>query len=117
MLLFPDRGHVYSLPVQANRPDSYAMLTTPYINTDGKCLEIFYFPNGTGFLNLDLIQENLEVKRIATTKNDDNDSLTTHRSFVSNPYFHSNAPRRAKGPAGVAPEMNLREIFWKPAWN
>ena len=69
------------------------MLTTPYINTDGKCLEIFYFPNGTGYLNLDLIQENLDVKRIATTKNDDDsDSLTTHRSFVSNLYFYSNAP-------------------------
>ena len=79
---------MYSLPVQANRPDSYAMLTTPYIDTYGKCLEIFYFPSGDGamgFLRLDLIQENLEVKSIAKTENDDgDDSLETHRSFVSN---------------------------------
>ena len=84
---------MYSLPVQANRPGSYAMLTTPYIDTYGKCLEIFYFPSGDdamGLLYLDLIQENLKVTRIATTKNNDSDdSLETHRSFVSSLYVHT----------------------------
>ena len=90
--MFPGRGHVYSLPVQANRPGSYAMLTTPYINTYGKCLEIFYFPSGDsamGFLYLDLIQENLKVMRIATTTNNDSDdSMETYRSFVSSLYVY-----------------------------
>ena len=84
------RGHVYSLPEQSNRPGSYAMLTTPYINTGGMCLEAFYNPTGPydanamGYLEVHLILENLEVRKIATTKNEPHETnVYNQRSFVS----------------------------------
>ena len=75
VICFQGRGHVYILSPQANRPQSYAILTTPYINTTGKCLQMFYFPIGThfdntGYIRLIIRPEDRQEQELSTTRND-----------------------------------------------
>ena len=64
------------MPYLPERPYSYATLTSPYINTTGKCLELFYYPAGMtaqnlGYLEMSYIREDLSEKVFFTTRNNE----------------------------------------------